>query len=121
HQAAELVARHYATVANGDVGLIHGDLAPSNIRLDPKKGLTLFDFGALQRAWRGNELLNVWHRALPKDPTELRDQRWREFLAGYQSVRPVPARLEEFKVVWRLTNKLATMGYICNALTLRLG
>ncbi len=36
-------------------------------------------------------------------------------------MRPISNHLDDFKEVTRLTAKIGMMGYICNALTLRLG
>jgi Ser/Thr protein kinase RdoA (MazF antagonist) len=121
--AARFVKDRYAELSHSgsDYGVIHGDLALSNLRLTKEGRLTLFDFGAARRDWRVNELLNIWHRTLSHKNPELREQRWQAFLRGYAAVRRVPETLEEFKPVTHLSGKLITMGYICNALTLRLG
>jgi Ser/Thr protein kinase RdoA (MazF antagonist) len=97
-------------------GVIHGDLATSNIRLASDRTLWLFDFGAMRRTWRINELFNAKQRAVAESNAS-----WDALRAGYSSLVPLPEHLEELEGTYRLFRKLVTMGYICNALTLRRG
>jgi len=123
HQAARYVSERYTELScsDSDYGPIHGDLAPCNVCITAEGRLTLFDFGAAHRDWRLNELLNVWHRTMPRETPEMRLQCWQAFLDGYATVRQVPRSLERFKGVTHLSGKLRMMGYVCNALTLRRG
>ncbi len=136
HNAVRYVADRYARLSRDtdDYGPVHGDLATSNLRISADGRLTLFDFGssadgrltlfdfgAAHRTWRLNELLNAWHRTLPRATPGESDLSWRALLDGYASVRAIPNHLDDFKEVTRLSAKIGMMGYICNALTLRLG
>lgn len=122
-RAVEIVQAAYAHIPRTPphFGPIHGDLASSNIRVDANAQFTLFDFGATRRSWRHNELLNAKDRLLNGAGPPSPDERWIAFQQGYASRRPLPAALGPLEPVYRLSGRIAILGYICNALTLRLG
>jgi Ser/Thr protein kinase RdoA (MazF antagonist) len=122
-RAVEIVEAAYARIPRTPphFGPIHGDLASSNLRVDADGRFTLFDFGAAQRSWRHNELLNAKDRLFKDAAPPSSDERWIAFREGYLSRRPLPLGLTALEPAFRLSQRIAIPGYICNALTLRLG
>jgi Ser/Thr protein kinase RdoA (MazF antagonist) len=123
YRAVELVQTAYARIPRTlpHFGPIHGDLASSNIRIDVDGRFWLFDFGAARRSWRHNELLNAKARLLNDARAPSPEEKWIAFQEGYKSRRPLPPDLSALEPAYHLSVRIGTLGYICNALTLRLG
>jgi Ser/Thr protein kinase RdoA (MazF antagonist) len=123
HRAAELVQATYARIPRTPphFGPIHGDLASSNLRIGLDGRFWLFDFGAAQRSWRHNDLLNAKARLLNDAAAPSPQKKWIAFQDGYKSRRTLPPDLSVLEPAYRLSVLIGTLGYISNALTLRLG
>jgi len=73
-------------------GLCHGDLHPGNVRFGDDGEPTLFDFDCCGYGWRVYDLaVFVWNSYLERRSKTWRTQRWRAFLRGYTSTRPLTA------------------------------
>ncbi len=73
-------------------GLCHGDLHPGNVRFGDDEEPTLFDFDWFGYGWRAYDLtVFLWNSYLENRPKTWRAPRWRAFLRGYRSIRPLTA------------------------------
>jgi Ser/Thr protein kinase RdoA (MazF antagonist) len=101
-----------------ECGICHGDLATSNIRLHPVRGVTLFDFGDCQYVWRGCDFM----RFVPRGSrTQESEALWQAFRRGYCTIRELPRGLDEMLPVFRLKHHLRSIGYAAASCSLRLG
>lgn len=104
-----------------DFGLCHADLVLSNIRRDTAGHYVFFDFGNAGFTWRGLDFA-VLHESFARNgPTECSGTTWRTFLDGYVKVRPLPERLEQTLVGFRLLRELAWLFSAMAACPLRMG
>jgi len=100
-------------------GICHADLVLSNVR-EAEEGVTLFDFGGMARTYRGYDLTVVYWSLGGRVPDQ-RDKYWTNLLAGYESVRPLPEKLEERLPAFHALRELSFLGGNAATLPLRLG
>jgi Ser/Thr protein kinase RdoA (MazF antagonist) len=103
-----------------DFGLCHADLVMSNLRLAPEGIITIFDFGSVLKTWRAFELAIVYW-SLGNRYRDRRDQLWKAFLQGYESVRVLPEALPEYLSAMLILRQISFLGGNCATLPLRLG
>jgi len=87
-RAAGLLGRRLAALpreAPGS-GLVHGDVIPTNVLVAPDGRLTVLDFDFCGPGWRAFDVATYLHVARDDPATEASG---RDFLAGYQEVRPL--------------------------------
>jgi Ser/Thr protein kinase RdoA (MazF antagonist) len=85
--------------ACGEIGMIHADLAPQNVRYDPEIGITAFDFDNCCRHWF------LYDIAVSLSVLRLRPEReqlvqW--MFEGYRDLRPFPGDLSSLRPLLRL-------------------
>ena len=87
-RAAGLLRRRLAALPREapGYGLIHGDVIPTNVLVTPDGGLTLLDFDFCGPGWHAFDVATYLHVARDDRSTEASG---RDFLAGYQDVRPL--------------------------------
>jgi Ser/Thr protein kinase RdoA (MazF antagonist) len=103
-----------------DFGLCHADLVMSNLRLTSEGTITIFDFGNVQKTWRVFELAIVYW-SLGSRYQDSRDDLWKAFIQGYESIRELPEALSEYLVVMLILRQISFLGGNCATLPLRLG
>ena len=103
-----------------DFGLCHADLVMSNLRLTTEGTVTLFDFSNSLKTWRVSELAIVYW-SLGNRHRDGRDNLWKAFLHGYESIRPLPEALSERLTVMLILRQIGFLGGNCATLPLQLG
>jgi Ser/Thr protein kinase RdoA (MazF antagonist) len=103
-----------------DLGLCHGDLVMSNVRLTAEGTITLFDFGNAVKTWRAYDLA-VLYWSLGHRHRDGRDRLWESFLEGYTAIRPLPEALSKRLAEMLILRQISFLGGNCATLPLRLG
>jgi Ser/Thr protein kinase RdoA (MazF antagonist) len=103
-----------------DFGPCHADLVMSNLRLTPEGAITIFDFGNVHKTWRAFEFATVYW-SLGNRYRDCREDLWKAFLHGYESIRILPKTLSEYLVVMLILRQISFLGGNCATLPLRLG
>jgi len=103
-----------------EYGLCHADLVMSNLRMTDDGTITFFDFGNGKKTWRALELAIVYW-SLGNRYRDSREQLWKAFLQGYESIRSLPEALSERLSVMLILRQIGFLGDNCASLPLRLG
>jgi Ser/Thr protein kinase RdoA (MazF antagonist) len=101
-------------------GPCHGDLALSNIRRKPDGSIVFFDFGDVSNMWRAYELAATLGR-LPGNGLLAESDHQNAFIAGYTSVRDLPAGMPDQALPLMLLRKLLWFCSAFAACPLRMG
>ena len=92
----------------------------SNLRLTTDRTVCLFDFGNALKTWRASELAIVFW-SLGNRYNDIRERLWEAFLAGYESMRPLPSVLSSHLGVMLILRQIEFLGGNCATLPLRRG
>lgn len=106
-------------IADGALGLCHGDLHFGNAMFDDTGAPTLIDFDCCGYGWRAYDLA-VFRWSL-RGSKSSQSRRWNQFLSGYQQSRTLPDRLDEAVPLFLVARTIWLMGFQAEVMPERYG